>query len=334
MPNRGLRQARHPVAACRLQLFEYNISLTYIRYSACCSSSPVHTIKGILMSVHEGNVHVGTKMLDRFRSRVLALIIAIAALLWPCGLPADLVTVRYKEGLLHGFLILRTEEGAAIAVGDWTQIAHGESVTGDLVFHFKDGSLYQETTVFSQRGKFQLLKYHLAQKGPTFQHPTETWLNASTGQFTVHYQEDDGKEKNITERVQVPADVANGMVTTLLKNVPLNAQQTTWSMVVATPKPRVIKLAITFEGEDPVLVEGSSRKARHYRVKVELGGVAGVVAPLLKKQPPDSHVWIMAGEFPVFVRSSGALYEGGPIWTVEQTTPAWPGKSFENNSEK
>src|SRR5712672_366322 len=286
------------------------------------------------MRASEGNIHDGTKMLGRFHSRVIPLIIAIATLLWPSGLPADLVTVRYKEGLLHGFLILRTEDGAAIAVGDWTQLPRGDSVTSDLIFHFKDGSLYQETTVFSQHGKFQLLKYHIVQKGPTFKHPTETWLNASTGQFTVHYQEDDGKEKNITERVQVPADVANGMVTTLLKNVPLNAQQTMLSMVVATPKPRVIKLAITFQGEDPVLVGGSSRKARHYLVKVELGGVAGVVAPLVKKQPPDSHVWIMAGEFPVFVRSSGALYEGGPIWTIEQTSPAWPEKSSENNSNK
>jgi len=143
-------------------------------------------------------------MLDRFHSRVLPLIVAIAALLWPLALPADLVTVRYKEGLLHGFLILRTEEGTAIALGDWTQIVRGDSVTSDLNFHFKDGSLYQEATVFTQRGKFQLLKYHLVQKGPTFKHPTETWLNASTGQFTVNYQEDDGKEKNITERVQVP----------------------------------------------------------------------------------------------------------------------------------
>jgi len=273
-------------------------------------------------------------MLGRFGLRILPLIGAFAALLWPCGLPADLVNVRYKEGLLHGFLLLRTEEGAVIAVGEWTQILQGDRVTGDLIFHFKDGSLYQETTVFSQRGKFQLLKYHLVQKGPAFKHPTETWLNASTGQFTVHYEEDDGKGKNLTERVQVPADVANGMVTTLLKNVPANAQQLVLSMVVATPKPRTIKLAITFQGEEPVLVGGASRKARHYVVKVELGGVAGVVAPLLKKQPPDTDVWILGGEFPVFVRSVGALYEGGPIWTIEQTSPAWPEKSAGNNSTK
>jgi hypothetical protein len=298
----------------------------------CCSWIPIDT-KSIGLP-NEGTIHGATKMLGRFRSRVLPIVLASAALLWPCGVPADLVGVRYKEGLLHGFLLLRTEEGAAIAVGDLTQSAHGDRVTSDLIFHFKDGSTYQETTVFSQRGRFQLLKYHLIQKGPAFKHPTETSLDASTGQFTVRYQEEDGKEKNLTERVQLPADVANGMVTTLLKNVPLNAPQTIVSMVVATPKPRTIKLAITFQGEEPVLVGGSSRKARHYIVKLELGGVAGVVAPLLKKQPPDSHVWILGGDFPVFVRSVGALYEGGPIWTIEQTSPAWPEKSSENTPTK
>ena len=273
-------------------------------------------------------------MLTPGRARVLPIVLALAALLWPGALPADLVAVRYQEGLLHGFLLLRSEDGPVIAVGDLTQIAKGDRVTSDLAFHFKDGSLYEETTVFSQRGRFQLLKYHLVQKRPAFKHPTETSLNASTGEFTVRYQEDDGREKNISERIQVPADVANGMLTTLLKNVPANAQQITFSLVIATPKPRTIKLAITFQGEEPVLAGGSSRKARHYLVKVELGGVAGVVAPLVKKQPPDSHVWILAGEFPVFVRSVGSLYEGGPIWTIEQTSPAWPEKAEGHNSTK
>src|ERR1700737_2862461 len=194
------------------------------------------------------------KMPGRFDVRMLASVIALVVLLWPSGLPADLITVRHREGLLHGFLLLRTEEGATIAIGDWTQAAQGDRITSDLIFHFKDGSLYQETTVFSQRGKFQLLKHHLVQKGPAFKHPSETWLDASTGQFTVRYQEDDGKEKNISERVQLPVDVANGMVTTLLKNVPANTQQTTLCMVVATPEPRTIKLAITLQGEEPVLV--------------------------------------------------------------------------------
>ena len=282
----------------------------------------------------QGAVHGAKKMLIPTRAQLLPIVLASVGILWPGALPADLVAVRYQEGFLHGFLLLRSEQGAVIAAGDWTQIAKGDRVTSDLAFRFEDGSLYQETTVFSQRGRFQLLKYHLVEKGPAFKHPTESWLNVSTGQFTVRYQDDDGKEKNSSERVQIPADVANGMVITLLKNLPMNAQQIMLSMVVATPKPRTIKLAISYQGEESFLVGGASRKARHYLVKVELGGVRGVVAPLVNKQPPDSHIWILAGEFPVFVRSVGALDEGGPIWTIEQTSPAWPEKSGGTNSPK
>jgi hypothetical protein len=272
-------------------------------------------------------------MSTQLLSRILLMACAIAALLWPSALPADLVAVRYQEGLLHGFLLLRSDDGVVIAVGDWTQFVKGDRVTSNLVFHFKDGSLHQETTVFSQRGKFQLLNYHSVQKGPAFKHPSETWLNAATGQFTAHYQED-GKDKNLSENVQCPADVANGMVPTLIENLPPGVEQATFSFVASTPKPRVVKLAIVYDGEDSFSVGGSSRKAKHYIVKVELGGVAGVVAPLVHKQPTDTHVWIQGGESPVLIRSQGALYEGGPIWTIELTGPTWPEKAPETNSTK
>jgi len=272
-------------------------------------------------------------MSTQLLSRILLIACAIAALLWPSALPADLVAVRYQEGLLHGFLLLRSDDGVVIAVGDWTQFVKGDRVTSNLIFRFKDGSLHQETTVYSQRGKFQLLSYHIVQKGAAFKQASETWLNAATGQFTARYQED-GKDKNLSENVQCPADVANGMVPTLLENLQPGAEQATFSFVASTPKPRVVKLAIAYEGEDSFLVGGTSRKAKRYLVKVEIGGVAGVVAPLLHKQPTDTHVWIEAGESPVFIRSQGALYEGGPIWTIELTGPTWPDKSPGSNSTK
>jgi hypothetical protein len=56
---------------------------------------------------------------------------------------------------------------------------------------------------------------------------------------------------------------------TLLKNIRPDAPGTTLSMVVATPKPRLVKLVITSQGEDSFSTGGSSRKAIHYVVKVE-----------------------------------------------------------------
>ncbi len=85
-----------------------------------------------------------------------------------------------------------------------------------------------------------------------------------------------------------------------------------------------MKLAISAGGSDAVSVAGSIRRTTHYIVKAEIGGVAGWLAPLLGKQPPDNHIWILEGEAPAFVKSEGPLYLGGPSWQIELTSLAWP----------
>lgn len=257
-------------------------------------------------------------------SKLFAIILISACFLSGASMSAAPVAVRYKEGLIHGFLVLSTLDGTAIAEGDLLQIARGDRVTAQLVFRFKDGSRQEETTVFSQRGNFRLISYHLVQKGPAFKHATDESVNASTGQVTVRYTDDDGKEKVEDGHLKLPPDLANGLVPTLLKNLPSGATQAEFSMVVAAPKPRLVKLKITAAGTEPFSLVGSGREAVHYVVKVDLGGVAGAVAPMLGKQPPDAHIWILGGEAPAFVRSENLSYMGGPIWRVELVSPVWP----------
>ena len=261
---------------------------------------------------------------ERVCSTSLAAVVACTALFPPGAMSAAPVAVRHTEGLVHGFLVLRTLAGETLADGDLTQIARGDRVTSQLVFRFKDGSVHDETAVFSQRRNFRLLNDHLVQKGPAFPHPMEVSIDGSTGQVTVRSTDDDGKEKVATEHLDLPPDAANGLVLTLLKNIRSDASQTKVSMVAATPKPRLVKLAITPQGEEPFSVGGSSRKATHYVVKVEIGGAAGLVAPVLGKQPPETHVWILGGEAPAFVKSEGPLFFGGPVWRIELMSPAWP----------
>jgi hypothetical protein len=264
---------------------------------------------------------------------LLPVLLACAALLRPNALRAGSVPVRYTEGLVHGFLMLRTLEGNPIADGDFTQVARGERVTDHLVFHFRDGSIYEETTVFSQRGRFRLLSEHRIQKGPAFKRPMETSINASTGQVTVRYTDDDGKEKLLTERLKLPPDVANGVVLTLIKNIQPGVPRTTVSMVAAAPKPRLVKLVISLQDEEPFSIGASNHKAMHYVVKVEIGGAAGLLAPLVGKQPPDIHVWVLGGQAPIVIKSEGPLYEGGPIWRIELAIPVWPQGSGDSSKD-
>jgi hypothetical protein len=258
------------------------------------------------------------------RCRFLATLLVFALVVSTAYLSASSVAVRYEEGLTRAFLVITTLDGNEIAEGDLNQVVHAGRVRTQIVFHFKDGSRQEETTVYSQRGTFRLISYHQLQKGPAFKHASEISVTTATGQVTVHYTDDDGKEKVADEHLTLPPDLANGMVPTLLKNLRPGTSQLEVPIVVAAPKPRLVKLAISAQGTDRFSAAGTERDAVHYVVKIVIGGVAGAVAPLLGKEPPDSHIWILGGEAPTFVKSESLSYMGGPLWRMQLTSPVWP----------
>jgi hypothetical protein len=257
-------------------------------------------------------------------SRILAILLTSTYILSGVAASAAPVAVRYKEGLIHGFLVLSTLDGVAIAAGDSTQVARGDQVTTQLAFRFKDGSRQEETTVFSQRGNFRLISYHLVQKGPSFKNASDLSVTCATGQVTVRYTDDDGKEKIVSEHLALPPDLGNGLIPTLLTNIRAGTSHIEIPMVVAAPKPRLVKIVINAQGTEPFSLGGFTREAMHYVAKVDLGGVAGVVAPIIGKQPPDSQIWILGGEAPAFLKSETPSYVGGPMWRIELLSPVWP----------
>ena len=266
------------------------------------------------------------------RSRLL-MVLVLPALILSAQLSASDVTVRYKEGLTHGFLVLRTLDGKQVAVGDLLEIARGNQITSRLIYHFQDGSLQDETTVFSQRRSFSLITYHLVQKGPAFKTEIDMLVEVGKGQVTVRSKDEKGNEKTESEHLKLPNDLANGLVLTLLKNVPPDGALPQLSMVVATPKPRIVKLSLSQQGKEPFTLGGSRREALHYVIKADIGGLAGLVAPLLGKQPPDAHVWILGGEAPTFVKSETLSFLGGPIWRTELVSPVWTESEKRDSAE-
>ncbi len=257
------------------------------------------------------------------KQRVCAALLLLACQAGGGTIQAESVAVLYPEGLVRGFLLLKSLDGVVIANGDLSQALRGTRVTSRLVFHFKDGSLQDETAVFSQVGRFRLLSDHLVQRGPSFPNPMEIWVDATSGQVRVQHRED-GKEKTIEERMDLPSDLANGMVLTLMKNIASGAVPTIVSMLVATPKPRLLKLVITRGSAERFTVGRATYGATRFNIKIEIGGVAGLVAPLVGKQPKDTAVWILGGDAPGFVKSEGPFYQGGPVWRIELAAPDYP----------
>jgi hypothetical protein len=238
---------------------------------------------------------------------------------------AEPLVVRHAEGLVHGFYSLRSAEGVVLASGDLIQEMRDDRVTSRLVLHFEDGSLHDETAVFSQRGHFRLISHHLVQNGPAFERPLDMMIDRPAGHVTVRYTDENGEEKVEDEHMELPADLANGMIPILLKNVQPDALPGV-SVVAPTPKPRLVKVVMAVAGTDTFSIGGSTRKATHYVLKVDIGGIAGLLAPLMGKQPPDSHVWISEGEAPIFLRSQAPMFLGGPVWQLDLVGPAWAGE--------
>jgi len=250
-------------------------------------------------------------------ARVLAGLIAFSPAL------GDGVKVRHSEGMAHGFLVLQSLGGETLADGDLIQTSRGDRVTSRLVFRFRDGSVHDETAVFTQAGSFRLVKDHLIQKGPSFPLSLDITIDSASGRVDVRSREKDGTEKVFSEQLELPPDISNGLIFTLLKNIPPSTERRELPMVASTPRPRLVKLVVTSAGDDALSIGGSTRKATHFIIKVDVGGIAGLVAPLIGKQPPDTHVWILPGEAPAFVRSEGPLAIDAPIWRIELVSPVW-----------
>jgi hypothetical protein len=257
------------------------------------------------------------------RLRIYSLILPLVWVLQPIA-NADAAPVRSVQGTIHAFLELRSEDGQVVASGDTFQVVEGNRIKARTLFQFKDGSIDDETTIFSQRRTFQLISDHRIQKGPFFPHPMDVLIDVPGGKVTVRSTGKDGKEEVKTDHLDLPRDLANGMVPVLLENLGPNSPVTTVSVVIATPKPRLVKLVISKVGEDKCLVAGSPRKAIHYDIKIDLGGVAAVVAPLIGKAPPDIQIWTIGGEATTFARERGPLYPEGPMMTIQLVSPTWP----------
>ena len=244
--------------------------------------------------------------------------IALLLLLAPAMAAAALVTVRHPEGPTHGFIVLRSVSGDALAHGELLQAPRGDRVESRLLFRFTDGSLYDESITFTQQRVFRLHTYHLIQRGRSFPETTDVTFDRDTGRYRASIG--DTTDEGTTE---FPDDVHNGLTATLLKNLPSGATGS-GHLAYFTPKPHMLKTTLQPEGSDRFFVGDTPGTATRYFIKLEIGGVTGVIARMIGKTPPALRYWITADSVPAFVRFEGAMYLNGPRWRIELSAPRWP----------
>jgi hypothetical protein len=145
----------------------------------------------------------------------IAIIIGLLLTLVPTLVSAEPIPVKYAEGVTHGFLVLRGEQGPVLAHGELMQAPHADGVQSRMTFRFTDGSLYDETVTFSQKRVFRLLAYKLVQRGPSFPEAADVTFDRAGGRYHAKVGTDDSEGT-----LDVPDDLHNGMTGTLLRNLP------------------------------------------------------------------------------------------------------------------
>jgi hypothetical protein len=247
------------------------------------------------------------------KGRAVAAFALFTLLLYPTSATAAPVVVRFSEGVTRAFPVLRSLDGEKLAHGDLIQVVHGDRVQSRLVFRFKDGSIHDESVVFSQQGAFKLLAYRIVQRGPSFPETIDASVDRETGRYEVRYKtDDDSPEETLSGRYELPDDAYNGMLSVVMKNLPPRAGETV-TIVAFTPKPRSVKLQLSPVAEERMQLSDLALQCVRYAIRPQLG----LFASLLVSDVPDIRMWILPGDAPAFLRAEGPLYFMGPIWRID-----------------
>lgn len=238
---------------------------------------------------------------------------------------AAAVAVRYTEGVTHGFLTLRSTAGDLLAEGDLLQVVRPEGVDSRLVFRFKDGSIHDETVLFTQSKVFTLVGYRLQQRGPSFPEEVEISVDRERekGRYKVKSRRAGAEAETAAGEIDLPPDAYNGMFIMILRNLPKGTAETV-HVLAFTPKPTLIQVELTPHAAETGLAGERRVPVTHFVLKPKLGLLRGTAAALLGKTPPDYHCWIATADLPAFVAIDGPIYTGGPIWRFETVSPRAP----------
>ncbi|MEO7156830.1 MAG: hypothetical protein ABI039_04665 [Vicinamibacterales bacterium] len=256
----------------------------------------------------------------------------LAALLAATPGAAAPVSVRFPEGVTHGFLLVRSLAGDIVGHGEITQmVSEGDLHESHLVFRFKDGSLHDEKVAFSQQRVFSLITYRLVQRGPSFPEQLEVSIDRGSRQYTVRSQRGtQGKEDVKSGQFDLHKDVYNGMLIMVAQNLPKGTDATV-SVLAFTPAPEVVPVEIHATEEHSIQIGDRSGKATQFVFTPQLGMIKEWLGKVTGKLPAEFHYdsWSMVDGIPSFVQYEGPLQLLGPILRIELVSPRLHGKPDE-----
>ena len=221
------------------------------------------------------------------------LLVSFLATTLTTALPAETIAVKHIQRPMHRFMVARTADGKTIANGEFVQVVRGDEVTMRLTYQFLDGSIDDEETTYTQQSRFRLVRNHHIQRGPFFTKPIDFTVEAATGIVTSRTTDKNGKVHVENKHMNLPEDLANGFVGTLLLNVPHNKSPFRVGMLAPVGGGRLVPLLVSPEDEQTIHLVGHSLKAAVFRIHPELGGIVSMIARIIGLQPKDVVVWVL-----------------------------------------
>jgi hypothetical protein len=181
------------------------------------------------------------------------LLAAFFAITLGTAAPAERISVKHIQLPRHEFMVACSETGKIIARVEFTEDVQGDEMTMHLTYRFVVGSIDDEMT-YRQQGTFRLLRNRHIQQGPFFAKPVDFAVEAPTGMATSRTTDKNGKIHVESEHIDLPDDLANGFVGTLLLNVPPNTASFRVGILAPVFSGRLIRILISPEGEEPAVV--------------------------------------------------------------------------------
>jgi hypothetical protein len=241
----------------------------------------------------------------------------LASALLCAALPAWGIPLRWPEGTLRGFPVVRDASGQQIADGTLTQWIEDGNLHISATYEFKDGRVVEEQTVLAQHPELAQLRWSWEErKGSEVERSYS--IDFTTGHAVVHKRGEDVREDHLDEAKNLGHAFAGVGFMYAVKNLTADLEkgaEVELTAVAFTPKPRTVKVSIRRDQEGSLAMGGRKLPAERFVVHPEIP--LAFIAKLFVKAP-DQYLWFYKPSPPAFLRADIPLAEpSDPIIRIE-----------------
>jgi hypothetical protein len=241
----------------------------------------------------------------------------LAAAAMCAALPAHAVPLRWPEGTLRGFPVVRDQAGRQIANGTLTQWIEDDKLHVSATYDFDDGRVVEEKTVLAQHPELaQLFWSWEERKGSQVQRSYS--IDFTTGHAVVHKQGEDDRDDHLDDARKLGHAFAGVGFMYAVKNIVGDLEkgaEVELTAVAFTPKPRTVTVSIKRDYEGSLAMGGRTLGAERFVIHPEIP--LAFIAKLFVKAP-DQYLWFYRPSPPAFLRADIPLAEpSDPIIRIE-----------------